>query len=1465
MHKTDSMNRNVYYIILFLTLTIPSYDNTQKNYVVTQYSTEDGLPQKTINAIQQDKNGYMWFATRNGISRFDGQNFIIYRTALGDSIGLTDNRINFLQEDTYGYFWLQNYDNYVYRFNPHNGTFQRIPDNDNFKDKKIDILKNGDVVVPMVNGYVYRIYYSQKKNKLTVQKITHVSSTIRSIFIDSDKDIWILTETNLLQYNIAAHKLIRHFQENENLQFYALRRYPDTFYIGTTNGFLYCYNRKKNNFNKVKLPTDADINNIKAYSTNEILARTTTDGFFIYNLETKKAIHYSTETIHLIDNAVRNIYVTHDKNFWITYNYRLGNISYIQTKTNKISHYTLKDKNGKAVNDCNTIRIFEDINNYLMFFSKENILNYYNETTDNIEPFILSDNPELISFNEPTIASIDRQRNLWLGKENRGLIKVSFKKDLFKLTSPQSKDLYALENKLLTILEDNNHNLWFGSADGTLRIYNEKKEFIGFLSPSGQIAQTKVYFGTVYSIIQDRQGIIWIGTSNKGLVKATPKGERIYNLEYFTSNPDNPYSLNCDQIYTLHEDSNGRIWIGTFEGGINYIEKNADGGILFINSSNDLKHYLSEGKNIRCIQTDKERNLWVGTTTGLIQCSNLNSRPDEMQFELFTRIAGDSTSLSNNYIHDIYLSRSNELYLTTSGGGLCRLESFKNGKARFKNYTKTDGLPSDMLLKIQEDNNGNLWIATEEGLCRFSPEQETFETYDYRFFPSNIQFTESNAIYTSNNELIFNSDRGFLSFNPNDIQKDKYKPFITFNDIFVKGRKLVSENGSLLTTDDNGTTSLTLSHANNSFSINYAALDMKYPTKIDYAYKLEGFDNWNDVDNHRTAVYTNIPKGSYTFKVKSTNSDGLWVENEKTMQLTILPSFWESTWGILLLIAIFILIILITASIFLQFYKLKSKVVFEQQLSDVKTKFFTDIVHELRTPFTLIMAPLEHILSMKSNMPDVIQEDLQLMQRNTKRTVRLINQILDFQKIQSHKIKLRIQYVELYSFVQNIIGNFESLAQSQGTEIILNTSSKDIHVWIDTDKMENVMFNLISNAFKYSPKGKNILISINEEKEFVTLSVSDQGYGMTPEKQKLAFTRFENYLNNSIIKQPSTGIGLSLVKEMIELHKGTIELQSVPNEGTTFNITLLKGKEHFEKGTEFVLTDYHISEEAPNTVIDDTLEEEKESIDANSDLLTILIVEDNNELRHFLRTILSEQFQVITAKNGKEGLDKAIQYNPDMIVSDMVMPVMNGIEMIKNIRSNLSICHIPIIMLTSKASVENQIEGLQLGIEDYITKPFSANYLKARIYNLIEQRKKLQALFSSQIMASPKEREELSKKIDVKELEVLSPYDKETVNKMVTYIKDNIGDANLSVEELARQMGFSRSALFKKIKILTGLAPIELIKNIRIQQAVELIKEGQQNLTQIAYTTGFSDSHYFSKCFKQAYGMTPSEYKKSIF
>ena len=712
---------------------------------------------------------------------------------------------------------------------------------------------------------------------------------------------------------------------------------------------------------------------------------------------------------------------------------------------------------------------------------------------------------------------------------------------------------------------------------------------------------------------------------------------------------------------------------------------------------------------------------------------------------------------------------------------------------------------------------------------------------------------------------------------------------------------------SLLKVDIDDADKLVLSHKENIFSVHFAALDYTNPQNIQYAYILDGFEKqWTFADKQRSVTYTNLPKGEYVLRVRSTNSDGVWVDNERILDIVILPSFWETPIAYVLYILFILIIILVAVYILFTIYRLKHEVSVEQQISDIKLRFFTNISHELRTPLTLIAGPVEQVLK-NDKLPADAREQLVVVERNTSRMLRLVNQILDFRKIQNKKMKMQVQRVDIVPFVRKVMDNFEAVAEEHRIDFLFQTEKEHLYLWVDADKLEKIVFNLLSNAFKYTPNGKMITMFIREDENTVSIGVQDQGIGIAENKKKSLFVRFENLVDKNLFNQASTGIGLSLVKELVEMHKATISVDSRLGEGSCFKVDFLKGKEHYDKETEFILEDAdapvrmgQVVDIANSSIQSETLiPDDSEKIEAvyeedaakeeNSKEL-MLLVEDNQELREFLRSIFSPMYRVVEAADGREGANKALKYLPDIIISDVMMPEKDGIEMTRELRADMTTSHIPIILLTAKTTIESKLEGLEYGADDYITKPFSATYLQARVENLLMQRKKLQSFYrdslmhinmsvtSGELVALTKamaeeerkivpEREEEQTQLQSQQqptIPDMSPNDRKFMDKLVELMEQNMDNGDLVVDDLVRELAVSRSVFFKKLKTLTGLAPIEFIKEIRIKRATQLIETGEFNMTQISYMVGINDPRYFSKCFKAQVGMTPTEYKEKI-
>lgn len=734
------------------------------------------------------------------------------------------------------------------------------------------------------------------------------------------------------------------------------------------------------------------------------------------------------------------------------------------------------------------------------------------------------------------------------------------------------------------------------------------------------------------------------------------------------------------------------------------------------------------------------------------------------------------------------------------------------------------------------------------------PQKEHCENFSgFTLGQTNIQYDEASVMKDRSGRLYFGTGRGYISFLPDQVKKSTFTPPIVFSHLYVQ--QLEAEPGtnqSSLTEDINYTPKITLKPTDKIFTIVFSALDLSDKAGISYKYMLDGFDQkWQlTIDGQHQATYTNLPKGTYVFRVRSTNADGIWVNNERTLSITMMPTFWETYWAYALYILILMFIICIVAYILFVIYKLKHKVNIEKQIAEIKLRFFTNISHELRTPLTLISAPLECAFH-DENLTSQTKQYLKIVKQNTSRMLNLVDQILDFRKIQNHKMKLCVQKTDVVAYIRRITENFQTLADEHHIDLIFESEKNNIFIWVDTDKLEKIIFNLISNAFKYTHDGKTIQIFIYENEQCVSIEVKDQGIGIPDNKRNFLFKRFENHLNGDYLINESTGIGLSLVKELVELHKATIEIESKQGQGSKFTVSFKKGKEYFDETVEYILNDGTEDDEAKESAM--TIEKiNKEELNRS-----LLIVEDNNELRGFLKNLFMSSFKVYEASNGEEGFELAQQKTPDIIISDVMMEKKDGLTMTKQLRKDINTSHIPIILLTARTMIENKLEGLETGADDYITKPFSASYLKARVENLLLQRIKLRNLFTADLLNLNKNEKQIT-------VTGITQNDKSFLSKVTELIEKNMDNSEFIVEDMVKEFAMSRTVFFKKLKALTGLSPVEFIRTMRIRRAAQLIETTDYNMTQISFMVGINGSRYFSRCFKQMYGLSPTEYKEKM-
>lgn len=635
------------------------------------------------------------------------------------------------------------------------------------------------------------------------------------------------------------------------------------------------------------------------------------------------------------------------------------------------------------------------------------------------------------------------------------------------------------------------------------------------------------------------------------------------------------------------------------------------------------------------------------------------------------------------------------------------------------------------------------------------------------------------------------------------------------------------------------------------FIITFAALDYVNSPAIKYAYRIKGLnDQWIDLGNNRSASLVNIPAGDYLFQVKSTNADGVWVDNVTSLSIHIAPVFGETVWAILLYTIIAVGIMLVVVYIVIRITNLQRRVDFEQQISNLKLRFFTDISHELRTPLTLITSPIDEVIS-NEKLSDVGMENMQVAKRNADRMLRLINQILDFRKIQNDKMKVLVEQVDVIPLILKIYGNFVPMAHTHRIDFRLICPLDTFVMYTDVDKLEKILFNLLSNAFKYTPDEKSIFLSVTCEKQILCLQVKDEGRGINAQKLNRLFTRFDTL--DEADPNMSTGIGLSLVKELLNLLHGTVRVDSKLGEGSSFFVRLPGSRDTFDAdaNAEFILADGENS--GSETVVPDNLIEEEEDKETR-----ILIIEDNEELRHFICGVLAREYVVFEAGNGRQGLEMTLSELPDIVISDIMMPEMDGIEYLKQVKGNSDICHIPIILLSAKSSLNDQIQGLEYGADEYITKPFSSAYLKARVDSLLKQRQMLYDYYTSKM------REEK----DASLMEQLAPstpqvthFDDDFIRNILQSVEENIQNSEFRIDDLAEAMSMSRTVFYRKVKSLMGVSPVDFVKTMRIKRAVQLLEQDELTVSEVGYMSGFTTPQYFSRVFKEAMGCTPKEYK----
>jgi len=1439
----------LFYVLIFTTKTFATTH-------ITHYSVDDGLSENHVLCMLQDDNGAMWFGTHDGLNKFDGYTFRSYKGYAFHKYKLLNTRVNTILKDKNQFLWLLTNDNRAYRFDPATDEFMPFPqsvagyENYSLPVNRISVLPDGSIWLFNHDSGTFdncfRIYQNNHSSEIEIQYFSTQDKSFPSgklchVLVDKDNNTLLLCTNGI---GTLAHR-----QSKINwLHIGGMISGVDVqniLYLGNASGDLFKLSEQKKAVLLFQIPEKPKIINIFKLKGEKLFLLTNSKSSYIYDIKTGKVQKYSCNDLD--NNTVYGGYIDRFENIWIDSNAKQKQLMF-DTRAEKFIDLNI-EINAYINTTGIKFHVFENSRNETWIQTRVYGLFRFNAEKKKLESIPTSHPYEKSLSQIVHTAYFDKQGNLWLGTYLQGIDKVVTQNTDFNFTKPEQMDGFSAKNEIRSLFQDSQGYIWAGSKDGWLYLYDKKNNLKGYVGCDGVVNKGNSFGFGIYRIFEDSKGFIWIATKGNGLYKLKRKSEmQRFDVQQFKHVESDKFSLSSNDVYCLFEDKNKRIWVGTFGGGINILEQ-TDTGLRCIHSANLLKNFPKEGSRVRCITSDQSGNILVGTTQGLLVTKADFTSYNQLKFIRYFHNSENTNSLAGSDVHSILPVAENRIYISTIGGGVDVITGNLQNKPSFEPLRTKDQHPVKSVYTLTGTNNDDIWMSAQTNILCYHPHSNSLDIYK-PFSLEKYFFSEAASCLTINGEIIYGTSHGMVSFLPEKIRKSTFVPKLIFTNMQIFNKTVrAGDKNSPLQQNLNNTKTLTLTHRQNTFTVEFAAPDYKNPENIQYAYKLDGVDkDWNYVGNQRTATYVNVPKGKYVFRIRSTNSDGVWVENERMLQIERLPSFWESGWAYLLYFFILLLLSATVAYILFVIYRLRDEVAIEQRISNAKLRFFTDISHELRTPLTLIVSPIEKMLG-DTKITGNNREELEIVNKNAGRMLRLINQILDFRKIQSDKMKLLVEQTDIVTYTREISLNFSKTAEDKNIRLNIINQTSEPYLWIDKDKFEKILYNLLSNAFKFSNVDTDVDILIFEDVDRLILTIKDQGSGIPKDRLKTLFTRFESFSSKNFLG--GTGIGLSLTKELVELHKASIEVESEAGKGTSFQVSFRKGREHFDSSTEFILNDTEAVENQsapdiqPQTEIQTTITDEKHSI---------LVAEDNNELRHYLAKNLAERYTVYEAKNGKEAFRMAKTYLPDFIISDIVMPEMDGIELSKAIKSDINTSHIPFILLTAKADMDTRLRAMELRIDDYITKPFSYTYLEARIDNLLNIRTQLQTYykntFTNGVIAITKPE--------------MNNADEVFLQKLVQHMEENYSDSDLNIDFLANLTGTSRSSFYKKLKNLTGLAPIDFIREFRMQKAAQFIEAGESNISQISYNVGIIDTKYFSRCFRQKFGLNPSDYRRKM-
>ena len=1307
--------------------------SVEEHYYFKNLSIRNGLSQNTVNAILQDRKGFMWLGTKDGLNRYDGLSFRKFKHDAANPRSIGNSFITSLYEDFNGNIWV--------------GT----------------------------DAGVY-IYYHEKEafEEFDCQSLekTRIERSVSMIAGDKQGRVWIAVEAQGMFCYDARQKLLRNYPLSEissNIKCFTFDS-GGTLWLGFYGDGLY--------YSKDNLAT------VHPYGSPE-------DG--------KREFEGGVIT-KIVQGNYNCLYIGSVKE----------GVSELNLTSGQVRNLLAIDESGESI-FCRDLLPYSD--NELWIGTESGIYIYNLRTAQFIhlraslyDSYSLSDNAIYALYK-------DREEGLWIGSYFGGVDYYPRQYTYFAKYYPKNIANSLHGKRVREFCRADDGTLWIGTEDGGLNHFNPKTKEFHFFEPSAG-------FTNIHGLCMDGSHL-WVGTFSKGLRVIDTRTGVV--LRTYTEG-HTPHSLNDNSIFSICRTSAGEIYLGTLF------------GLLRYNRTQDNFDCIPElnGKFVYDIKEDSYGNLWLATYANGAYCYDVSAR----RWKNYVFDAEDEKSLPYDKVLSVFEDSYRQIWLTTQGGGFCL---FHPDTETFTRYGLKDGLPNDVVYQIVEDDDRFLWLTTNNGLVRFDPktmEMKVFSTANG--LPTN-QFNYRSGFKDEAGNIYLGSINGFVAFDPRTFAENRQVPAVAITDFLLFNKEVsVGETDSPLKSSITFSDKVVLTADQNSFSFRIAALSYQAPRMNKLMYKLEGFDEgWLTIGESPLVTYSNLGYGDYVFKVKASNSDGVWNEQETSLHLSILPPFYLSGWAYCFYVLFFMGCLVCVIFYFKrrnyrkqhrQMEMLEQEK--EREVYHAKIDFFTNVAHEIRTPLTLIKGPLENII-LKKEVDSETKEDLYIMKQNTERLLNLTNQLLDFRKTETRGFRLNFTECDVVAVLRETYFRFTSLAKQKGLDFILELPQECFMADVNQEALTKIISNLLNNGVKYA--STYLRISLETDEKVFHIRTFNDGE-MIPDTMKEEIFKPFVRLDKEDEVTTGTGIGLALSRSLAELHQGSLMMEK-GEEVNCFCLTLPVNQD----------STITLSAENVSQVEENSCGWEQEETDTKEKKPMILVVEDNPDMLAFIRKQLTTEYSVLTAMNGIEALAVLDNHYVNLVVSDVMMPQMDGFELCKTIKSDLSYSHIPVVLLTAKTNIQSKIEGLELGADAYIEKPFSVEYLLANISSLIHNREKLRQTFAKSPFVAANTM-------------ALTKADEEFIWKLNDIIQANLHNPEFSMEDMADALKMSRSSFYRKIKGVLDLSPNEYLRLERLKQAAQLLKEGKSRVNEICYTVGFNSPSYFSKCFLKQFGVLPKDF-----